>query len=210
MNKKEFLEILWPFPKKVALDVKIISEEDCWRYMRQKVEFNSEKEDIIPAYVLIPKNISWRISAIYCHHQHAWNRGLWKREVVWLEWDKDQAIAHELAERGYLVFAPDAISFEERQNSIWWWEWHYFDLAQRIVKWENLLSKALFDISVGIDYLYSRDDVDKKNIWFIGHSYWGRMAIFAPVYDERIKVSVSNCWCVNYKDSIDINKDIGI
>jgi len=115
------------------------------------------------------------------------------------------ALGKELVEKGYIVLAPDAIAFEERQNSIWWGEWHYFDLASRITKWENLLSKCVHDIQVWIDYLVSRTDVDIENIWFIGHSYWWRMALIMPTFDERIKASVSNCGCINYKDSIEKN-----
>ena len=34
------------------------------------------------------------------------------------------------------------------------------------------------------------------------------MAIWAPAFDRRIKVSVSNCGCVNYKDSF--SREAGI
>jgi hypothetical protein len=34
------------------------------------------------------------------------------------------------------------------------------------------------------------------------------MALFAPAFDKRIKASVSNCGCINYKNSIE--KNIGI
>jgi dienelactone hydrolase len=60
----------------------------------------------------------------------------------------------------------------------------------------------LHDASVGIDYLESRADVDQDRIGFIGHSYGGRMAIWVPAIDKRIKASVSNCGCVNYKNSL--------
>ena len=43
---------------------------------------------------------------------------------------------------------------------------------------------------------------------FIGHSYGGRMAICASVFDERIRAAVSNCGCVNYRDSL--TRDAGI
>jgi len=65
-----------------------------------------------------------------------------------------------------------------------------------------LLAKVLHDTSVGIDYLESRADVDQDRIGFIGHSYGGRMAIWVPAIDKRIKASASNCGCVNYKNSL--------
>ncbi len=56
-------------------------------------------------------------------------------------------------------------------------------------------------ISVALDYLATRPEVDPQRIGFIGHSYGGRMAIWAPAIDDRILASVSNCGCVNYKQS---------
>ena len=74
-------------------------------------------------------------------------------------------------------------------------------LATRLVQGRTLLSKCLHDISVALDYLATRPEVDPQRIGFIGHSYGGRMAIWAPAIDDRILASVSNCGCVNYKQS---------
>lgn len=209
MNYESFLKILGPLPEKVNLNYKIIESIDCITYIRQKIEYNSEFNDKIYAYFLIPKNIKLPAPVIFCYHQHAGNFALGKSEVVGLSGDKDQYYAKELAERGYITFAPDAIGFEERN----WTEDKsgkaiYYELVSRIINGKTLLSKVLHDISVGLDYLETRVEVDKNKIGFIGHSYGGRMAIWAPAFDKRIKVSVSNCGCVNYKDSL--SKDIGI
>lgn len=49
---------------------------------------------------------------------------------------------------------------------------------------------------------------DPERIGFTGHSYGGRMAIWAPAFDRRIKASVSNCGCVSYEDSL--AREVGI
>jgi hypothetical protein len=36
---------------------------------------------------------------------------------------------------------------------------------------------------------------------FIGHSYGGRMAMWAPAWDQRIRASVSNCGCIPYRNA---------
>lgn len=209
MDQKTLLQIIGPLPTKVDLKAKVIESKDCGSYIREKVEYSAEVGDRVSAYILIPKNLSGFTSAVYCYHQHAGNFALGKSEVVGIAGDPDQALAVELAERGYVTFAPDAIAFEERN-------WtadksgraEYFELATRLVQGYTLLAKVLYDVSVGLDYLESRPEVDKNKIGFIGHSYGGRMAIWSPAFDKRIKVSVSNCGCVNYKDSL--SRDIGI
>jgi dienelactone hydrolase len=70
------------------------------------------------------------------------------------------------------------------------------------VRGETLLAKVLNDVSVGLDYLEPRHDVDSKRLGFIGHSYGGRMAIWASAVDDRIIAAASHCGCVNYADSM--------
>lgn len=177
MDNKTLLQLVGQLPTKVKLCPKIIESKDCGSYLQEKVEYSSEAGDIVPAYILIPKNLKFPAPAIFCYHQHAGNFELGKSEVLGLAGDSDQALAAELAERGYITFAPDAIAFEERN----WTEdksgrAEYFELATRLLKGNTLLAKVLYDMSVGIDYLESRPEVDKTKIGFIGHSYGGRMA----------------------------------
>lgn len=208
MDRKQFLRIIGPFPKKVPLRAKVIERQDCGSYVREKVEYSVEAHERVRAYILIPKNLHPKTAAIYCHHQHNDNFDLGKSEVVGLGGDRNQRYAQELAERGFITFAPDAIAFEERNWNPKQGEAEYFELATRLVLGKTLLAKVLHDVSVGLDYIRSRKEVDRHQIGFIGHSYGGRMAIWAPAFDKRIKVSVSHCGCINYKDSL--QRDIGI
>lgn len=193
---------LGPFPTKAPLEAKVISQEECGAYLREKVEYAVEDGERITAYVLIPKNSQGKAPAVFCHHQHAGNFALGKSEVVGLAGDPDQAYAAELAERGYVAFAPDAIAFEERNGADGDPRVEYYELATRLVKGRTLMAKVLHDVSVGIDYLRERPEVDGSRIGFIGHSYGGRMALWAPAFDKRIKASVSHCGCVNYRNSL--------
>ncbi len=205
---EELQKLLGPFPAKIALEPEVIEREDCGSFVREKVLYNTEDGDRISAYVCVPKGMVKPGPAIFCHHQHASNFALGKSEVVGLAGDPDQAYAKELAEQGYITFSPDAIAFEERNWSDGTGRAEYYELASRLVKGQTLMAKALHDVSVGLDYLVSRADVDAGKIGFIGHSYGGRMALWAPAFDNRIKVSVSNCGCVPYRHSL--THDAGI
>lgn len=202
ITKEQFIQILWTIEIGKKVFSEVIERKEFDTYFQEKIVFYNEGGEHIPAYVLIPKNITEKTPVIYCHHQHASNWKIWKSEVIWLAWDPNMAYARELTELWYITFAPDAIAFEERQNILPDASGNYFELAQRIIRWENLLWKTLSDISLWISYLCSREDVDPHKIWFIGHSYGGRMALVAPIFDERIKATVSHCGCVNYKNSI--------
>ena len=107
--------------------------------------------------------------------------------------ETDQAYASELAERGYVVIAPDALAFEERNWSSPSGYAEYYELATRLVQGRTLLSKCLHDVSVALDYLVARPEVDPLRIGFIGHSYGGKMAIWAPALDKMLKCATIPC-----------------
>lgn len=202
MNKNDLLKLLGPFPEKCELSSRVLETVDCGSYLRETIDYAVETNERVKAFFLMPKKRSGRTPAVFCHHQHAGQFDIGKSEVVGLKGDSDQAFGSELAERGYIVIAPDAIAFEERNWSSPSGHAEYFELTARLVQGRTLLAKVLHDVGVALDYLEKRPEVDADRIGFIGHSYGGRMAIWAPAFDERIKASVSNCGCIDYKASV--------
>jgi dienelactone hydrolase len=91
---------------------------DCGVYVRQTVEYAVEEAERIKSLLLLPKNTGGTAPAVIAHHQHAGQFDLGKSEVVGLAVDADQAYGAELAECGYVVIAPDALGFEERNWSV--------------------------------------------------------------------------------------------
>ncbi len=201
MDRPGLMKLLGPFPGRCPLDAVVLETSDCGLYWRETIEYGVEADERIRSFLLLPKQIDRPAPAIFAHHQHNHEFHLGKSEVVGLAGDPDQAYAAELAQRGYVVIAPDALAFEERNWSNPSGQAEYYELATRLVQGRTLLAKCLHDVGVGLDYLLTRPEVDPDRIGFIGHSYGGRMAIWAPAIDQRIRASVSNCGCVNYKQS---------
>lgn len=202
MDRKTLFSLLGRMPTKPALSLKVAEEVDCGTYVRRKVSYLVEAGERITAYLCLPTVGCGPFPAVFCFHQHGGNRLLGKSEVVGLAGSPDQAYASELAERGYVTLAPDAICFEERADPEEPVYFHLHQLHTRLVKGETLLGKVLFDMSVGLDLLESLPEVDRSRLGFIGHSYGGRAALFAPVYDRRIKAAVCNCGSTNFKDML--------
>jgi hypothetical protein len=73
--------------------------------------------------------------------------------------DPDQAYAAELARRGCLTIAPDAIGFEDRNwaggSNVGW-----FELSCRLVAGRTLLADLLQEVSPAIDYATSLPGAD--------------------------------------------------
>jgi dienelactone hydrolase len=208
MKLVSLAKLIGPSPPRCPLNSTTLNSVDCGAYVRQTVEYAVEETERVKSFVLLPKNVSGTAPAVIAHHQHAGQFDLGKSEVVGLAGNPDQAYGAELAERGYVVMAPDALGFEERNRSAIEGQAEYYELASRLVCGQTLLGKVLHDVRVALDYLATRPEVDAGRLGFIGHSYGGRMAIWASVFDERIRAAVSNCGCVNYRNSL--TTDAGI
>jgi dienelactone hydrolase len=207
MGKGGLLKLIGDFPAKCPLEPVVLLEEERGSFFQRKIEYASEVGERIRAYVLIPKT-DYPRPAIFAHHQHGGDFELGKSEVVGLAGDPDQAYGKELAQRGYVVIAPDALGFEERCGSGESGDTQYREFTSRLVQGKTLNAKALHDISAAIDYLCSLPEVDPEHIGFIGHSYGGQMALWYPAFDHRIKATVSSCRCITYAESLENN--IGI
>lgn len=204
MDKATFLKLIGELPNKpVSLDIKTIEVVDCGTYNRHKISYFVEDNERVAAFVCLPKNIEGKVPGIFCHHQHNGEFHLGKSEVVGLAGNPEQAYAAELAERGYVTIAVDALAFEDRN-------WHdepflaeTYEATARITQGKTFMAKLLHDIAVSIDVLCGIGEVDADKIGFIGHSYGGKMAFWAAAYDDRIKATVSHCGSTSLRRSLD-------
>lgn len=191
--------VLGPTTPAAVGDIETVSERQCEGYLLRHVAYRvpSGRASV---FVCIPDRLARPAPPVFCHHQHAGQFDLGKSEVVGLRGNADQRYAAELAQRGFVTIAPDAVGFEDRNwadgDNIGWYE-----LSSRLVQGRTLLADLLQEVSLAIDYGASLPEADATRVGFIGHSYGGRMAIWAPAWDQRIQASVSNCGCIPYRDS---------
>lgn len=205
LTREEFRRLLGPVREPGPQAATIEGEVQCEGYVRRLVSYDVPSGRA-SAFVCIPDRLAAPAPLVFCHHQHAGEFNLGKSEVCGLRGDPDQAYAAELAQRGFVTIAPDAIGFEDRNwadgENIGW-----FELSSRLVKGRTLLADELQEISLAIDYASTLAEVDAKRVGFIGHSFGGRMAMWAPAWDSRIRASVSNCGCISYLESF--SRDAG-
>ena len=184
-------------------------------YERKLIAYESYDGKVI-AYLLIPEAVR-KNPAILINHQHNSERHLGKSEVCGLAGNPLQAFGPVLAQKGFVVLAPDSICFEDRRkggqgttplsgdNDFWQ---HYNEMCYRIISGESLMKKVLLDAMNGITLLAALPYVDDNNIGTLGHSYGGNTVLFLSALDERLNFSCASGSACTYKNRM-LN-DVGI
>jgi predicted dienelactone hydrolase len=174
-------EVMGPLPddsEKVPLEVKVTAEAATPAYVRKKLTYAAEKDDRVPAWLLVPAGGKGKMPAVLCLHQTV---AVGKDEPVGLGKNENLRYAHHLAERGYVTLAPDYPSFGE----------YPYDFAKS--RFRSGSMKAVWNNMRAVDLLASLPFVDPERIGCIGHSLGGHNTMFTAAFDTRIKALVSNC-----------------
>jgi putative membrane-bound dehydrogenase-like protein len=176
-------------PDRTKLDIptmEVKEEVKEPRFTRLTVRIAVDPQYSVPAYLYLPagRAAGTRTAAVLALHQtEAMGKG-----SVDGQGQADQRYGRELAERGYVVLAPDYPSFGD-------YPCHFSD-----ARFASGTLLGVFNHMRCIDLLVARDDVDPGRIGVIGHSLGGHNAMFLAAWDERVKATVSCCGWTPFHD----------
>lgn len=176
--------------QRAPLDVKVTEDTKVGSIIRRKLTFQSDPTSRVPAYLFIPEHaVNAKLPAVLCLQQTT-NAG--KSEPAGLAGDSSLHYALHLAQRGYVTLAPDYPSFGEYK--------HDFGPSSGYASGSM---KAVWDNIRAVDLLQSLPMVDGERLGCIGHSLGGHNTMFTAVFEDRLKVLVSNCgFCTFQKDDV--------
>jgi dienelactone hydrolase len=174
-------EVMGPLPggeRRAPLSVRVVEEVDAPAYFRKRITYASEPGDRVPAWLLLPKGYPGKRPAMLCLHQTI---AIGKDEPIGLGGKDNLHYAKELAERGYVVIVPDYPNFGE------------YRVDPYALGYVSASMKGVWNHMRAVDLLCSLPEVDQKRIGVIGRSLGGHNAIFAALFDTRLKAIVSSC-----------------
>lgn len=177
-NMQDVMGPLPGFSAKIPPDLKITEEFSTDGISCKKITFAAEKDDRVPAYLLIPENISGTVPGILCLHQTI-TAG--KAEPAGLAGNPNLHYALELAKRGYVTLAPDYPNFGD---------YSYDPYANG---YQSATMKGIWNHMAAVDLLQSLPEVDPGRIGCIGHSLGGHNTLFLAAFDKRILAAVTSC-----------------
>jgi len=172
------------------LEVHVSEETDCGDHLRRLISYQSEPNNRVPAYLLIPKAAlipsARPASGVLCLHPT--NIELGAKVAVGLGGTANRAYAMELAKRGFVTLAPHYPTMGGYNP----------DLDK--LGYQSGTMKAIVDNVRGIDLFESLPFVKRGSFGAIGHSLGGHNAIFSAMFEPRIKVIVSSCGFDSFTD----------
>ena len=156
---------------------------DLGEVVREKVTYAVEPGERVAAWLFIPAGGGPRFPAVLCHHQHGGQFQVGKDGPAGLGSTPDQHYAIELARRGYVTLAPDALCFGERQDPAGKLKdaaYERFEALHRITEGKTIQGKYVWDARRALDYLETRVEVDRMRLGMIGHSLGARRRSSRP------------------------------
>jgi dienelactone hydrolase len=192
--------LLGRLPERVPLKTETLETVQCEGYQRHRIVFDTEDVMSVPAYLLVPDDRRAPGPAVLAVHGH----GPGKSIIVGLESTEapNGDYAHQLAQRGYVVLAPDLRCFGERAD--WNPPDHYgcdTNLVHAVMAGWNPLTQNLWDMARALDVLESHDLVDAGRLGVVGLSYGATITLFLAAMDQRVSAAVVSGYFSSWREA---------
>lgn len=178
--------VMGPLPRidhKLPLRIDVVREGHTEKYIWRRITYQSEPGDRAYAYLYVPNGLKpdRRTPAMVSLHGSAYRRYIPLSEPT-AESDPDRQYAQELAERGYVVIAPD-----------YFFRSPDYKTDPYAMGYLSATMKGIVNHIRAVDVLVSLPEVDPKRIGAVGQSLGGHNALFLAVFEPRIRVVVTSC-----------------
>ncbi len=176
------------------LNVQIESQDETEEYTIDRITFTSEPGEVVPGYLLLPKNHKPPYPVMICLQGHSPGmhisivRAKTERDQRSIDGGRDlalQAVAH-----GWAALAIEQRGFGERAEE---------GLACRVASMRTLhthrpmTGSRVLDIMRTIDFIESQPNLDANKIASMGNSAGGTVTFYAACIDPRIRLAVVSC-----------------
>ena len=196
-----------------ACEIKVDIEEtiETEEYTRIRYTFESEKNSIVPCYLLIPKQGKKKYPVCICLQGHSTGFHISIGEKIYGE-DEQMLETNTFAlyaiKNGYAALCIEQRGMGERTTPRKDRGWAttcgcYHTALTALMLGRTLIGERVWDVSKGIDSLdFFKESLDLDDITLLGTSGGGTATYYSACYDERIKIAVPCCAVCTYRDSI--------
>ncbi len=208
--RSTYLKTLQPPPPRAPFAPEVIGEEDRGSYIAQKLAFNISADERVKAYLLIPKG-QGPFPAVVALHDHGAHFSIGKEKVIrpfdepgeriadaedWVgKCYEGRYIGDEMAKRGYIVFATDALFWGDRGR---YGGVKYEDQqalgANMLQLGQSWAGSMVWDDIRSAQFVQSLPQVDPDRIGCMGLSMGSHRSWSLAAATDIIKAGVAICW----------------
>jgi dienelactone hydrolase len=203
--RERLVESLWSVPERGPLGLTAHGETDCGAYLRRRVTYQSEVGVRVPAWLLVPKDVSAARPApgvLFLHGHSDFGKDNVARIDASPERQAELArfkmdAGPPLAEAGFVVLAPDLRGFGERCVDYPHPRTEYCprNFMVAALMGTTVAAQHVCDLTAALDALEALPFVDGR-LACAGLSLGGRMAMLLAALDGRVRVAIPS-GCLN-------------
>jgi len=190
-QRKILYQLLGRLPERERpISVKVVSREETDELIVEKLLLDLNGIEMVPAYFTKPKNATGKLPVILFNHSHFGQYEVGKDEYLFGRKEmQSPPFAVDLAREGYAGLCIDSWGFGERHGKA------EIDIFKEMLwKGQVMFGMMVYDNIRALDYLETREDIDKSRVATMGMSMGSTMAWWLAALDERIKVCIDlNC-----------------
>jgi len=199
-------ELTWQAADHTPFDAKVIDEIDRGTYTARKVVFNLTSDSRVMGLLLVPKGTG-PFPAAAMYHDHGSKFDIGKEKMIETfhdderlassqAWSKkfftDRFPGDELAKRGYVVFATDALGWGDRGGMT-------YDMQQALASnmfnmGSSLAGLMALEDARAAEFVASLPEVDKKEVAAVGFSMGAFRAWQVAALSDAVKAAVVVNW----------------
>lgn len=200
VRRNQLYELLGDLPDRSRpASVEKIAEEERAGYILEKLVLDLNGLDMVPAYLVRPKQQAGRLPAILYNHAHGGDYRLGKDELLaGRDLLQLPPYADVLTRMGVIALCIDHWAFGERRGRT---ESEIF--KEMLWTGRVMWGMMVYDSLRAVDYLQTRPDVDPDRLGTLGLSMGSTMAWWLAALDPRIKVCVDLCCLTDFQALID-------
>lgn len=158
--------------------VEVLEEVREAALTRRRITYRSPDGDRVPAWLLVPADLTAPAPAVFCLHQTT-PEG--KDEPAGLSGHPNLHYAAELAARGWVALAPDYPNFGD------------YRVDAYALGYASATMKGVVNHRAAVAVLAGLPEVDAARIGVIGHSLGGHNALFLAAFEPRVRAVVTSC-----------------
>lgn len=202
-RRHELLNLLGDLPQcnRENVESRLVDTVENNVYTLEKLTLGLNGIEPVPAYFIKPKGVLGKLPVVLFNHSHGGNYHIGKDELIsGAVYLQKVSYAEAFIKEGYAVLCIDAWCFGERRGRT---ETQIF--KEMLWNGKVLFGMMAYDGMRAVDYLHTRDDVDKSRIAAVGLSMGGTMAWWLAALDARIKVCVDMCSLTDFHTLSEMN-----